>query len=382
MDSQMSFKFVTADDLSNSADLPLTPSQLALRDDIDATEPVPAELAHRFSHRRVYLPDDAHADLAAHLKQRDDVAGHWELELPGDSVVGLPGRTAELLDPKSIPEDLLGKTHLDAFRPPWVDHVFQPRLSGLPDAPRTMLRTIKGRRVHPAYGVYGTDNRAPYRPSGYPWQCIGRVFTWTDASTPQWSWYGSGVLVGSRHVLTAGHIAPWGSTNWGMLFVPGYYDGRSVVGSGANSWVSDFRSLDSGAHTVSAHDMSILRLYDPLGDGLGYFGSKTYDRAWQDGNYWALVGYPSAVTRERPSYELGIAVLDNDVDGGAMELEHHGSLTSGDSGGPFFGIWPDGYPYVIGTCSGGLAERDEDNNICAGGQDLVNLINYWQKNWP
>jgi V8-like Glu-specific endopeptidase len=384
MDSQMRFKFVTADDQSNSAYLPLTPSQLALRDDIDATEPVPAELAHRFSHRRVYLPGDAHADLAAHLKQRDDVAGHWELELPGDSVVGLPGRTAELLDPKSIPEDLLGKTHLDAFRPPWVGHVFQPRLSGLPDAPPTALRTIEGRRVRPAYGVYGADNRVPYRPSGYPWGCIGRVFTWTDASAGP-SWAGAGVLVGPRHVLTAGHMAPWGSPHWKMLFVPGYYDGRSVVGSGADSWVSDFRSLDSGADTVSAHDMSILRLYDPLGDGLGYFGSKTYDRAWQDQNVWTLVGYPDAVTNERPSYETGIAVLDNDVDGGAMELEHHGDVTPGDSGGPFFGIWPDGYPYVIGTVSGGEAitgQDPEDNNICAGGQDLSDLISYWRTNWP
>jgi hypothetical protein len=171
-----------------------------------------------------------------------------------------------------------------------------------------------------------------------------------------------------------------------MLFVPGYYDGKSVAGPGANSWVSDFRSLGSGPITgpaaVSAHDMAILRLYDPLGDALGYFGAKTYDRVWQDRNYWTLVGYPAAVTLERPSYETGIAVLDDDVDGDAMELEHHGAATPGDSGGPFFAIWPDGFPYVIGTVSGGLAERDEDNNICAGGPELANLINYWRKNWP
>jgi len=92
------------------------------------------------------------------------------------------------------------------------------------------------------------------------------------------------------------------------------------------------------------------------------------------------------VTAERPSFQAGIPVLDNDIDGDAMELEHQGDTTAGDSGGPFFGIWPDGFPYVIGTVSGGEAitggGQDEDNNICAGGQALANLINYWRTNWP
>jgi len=249
---------------------------VALRDDVEATETMPEELAHRLAHRRVYLPSTGtQADVGPQAKRHDDVAAQWEIELPLNGVVGLPGRTAERLDPRSMPEELLGQTHLDAFRPTWVDHVVQSRLSGPPDRPLTGLRTIDGRRVEPAYGVYDTEDRVVYRPSGYPWHCAGRVFTWTDASTPGWSWYGSGVLVGSRHVLTAGHVAPWGSPNWSMLFVPGYYDGVSVVETGSSSWVSDFRSLDSGAASVSAHDVSLLRLYDPLGDQLGYFGVKT-----------------------------------------------------------------------------------------------------------
>jgi V8-like Glu-specific endopeptidase len=366
-------------------DKPLTQSQCALRDDLEATQELPADLAHRFSHQRIFLPREAQTEIAEDLQSGDASPGKWALEMPADSSTGLPGRTAERLDPAAIPEELTGRRHLDAYRPPWSTHVVQPKISGPPDAPQPFLRTLSGRRLRTAYGVYGNDDRMTFRPSGYPWQCIGRVFAWTNGGTPGWSWYGSGVLVGPRHVLTAGHVAPWGSPNWGMLFVPGYYDGVSVVGSGASSWVSDFRSLDSGASTVSAHDMSILRLYDPLGDGLGYFGVKTYDRAWQDGNYWALAGYPSALTPERPSYQLGIAVLDSDADGGALELEHHGDVTSGDSGGPFFGTWPDGFPYVIGTVSGGESisggGQDEDNNICAGGQDLTDLINYWRTNW-
>jgi len=184
---------------------PLTPSQLVFHDNVVAAEQMPDDMVRRLAQRRLYLSSaDATADLSAHLKRHADLAGFWEIDLPAKSTVGLPGRTAERLDLKSAPKNILGKTHLDAFRPPWADHVFHPKLSGVPDAPQTLLRTIKGRRFRPTYGVFGSDDRKAYSPSGYPWQCIGRVFTTTDASKPGWSWSGSGVLVGPRHVLTAG----------------------------------------------------------------------------------------------------------------------------------------------------------------------------------
>jgi hypothetical protein len=37
------------------------------------------------------------------------------------------------------------------------------------------------------------------------------------------------------------------------------------------------------------------------------------------------------VTAERPSWQAGIAVRDDDEDGDAQELEHHGDDTGGDS---------------------------------------------------
>nr|MBA2695436.1 serine protease [Actinomycetota bacterium] len=116
------------------------------------------------------------------------------------------------------------------------------------------MRRINGRSIEPYYGVYGPDDRQVYYPGDYPWRCMGRVFARTNwAGGGSWDWWGSGVLVGPRHVLTAGHVCPWGSGSWAMLFVPAYWDGSSVHGEGARSYVSDFNGWNTN-NTVAAHD--------------------------------------------------------------------------------------------------------------------------------
>ena len=48
--------------------------------------------------------------------------------------------------------------------------------------------------------------------------------------------------------------------------------------------------------------MCTLKLYTPLGNSLGYFGYKTYNDDWEDGNYWTKCGYPGAIASgQRPS---------------------------------------------------------------------------------
>ena len=61
-------------------------------------------------------------------------------------------------------------------------------------------------------------------------------------------------------------------------------------------------------NTVAAHDIAVLRLYEPIGSWLGWMGTKVYDPGWQGGAYWTLTGYPAMVAgAERPSYESSIA---------------------------------------------------------------------------
>jgi V8-like Glu-specific endopeptidase len=278
---------------------------------------------------------------------------------------------------------------LVGHRPKWADQVYHPKRT---TAPRWARGPVDrpGYRGEVFYGVFEPDDRTIYYPSGYPWQCIGRVFAWTDASASSWSWWGSAVLVGPRVVLTAGHVVPWDASSWMMRFVPAYYDGTSTLGAGGESYVSDAQGWDVSyiSRLPDAHDMAVLRLYEPIGDWLGYFGSKPYSNSWTGSPYWNITGYPSAVANaERPSYQFGITVMDAEAHTDALDIEHQGDSTGGDSGAPFWATWPDGFPYVIGTVSGGEIVTDsrgtvvEDNNNVAGGNAVNDLIRWGRNNW-
>jgi hypothetical protein len=135
-----------------------------------------------------------------------------------------------------------------------------------------------------------------------------------------------------------------------MQFIPAYYDGTSLNGPGASSWVSDARGRDTSYRSglPTSEDMAVLRLYDPLGDALGYFGAKTYISQWNNLPEFYLVGYPALIANaERPSYERRIPVLNDIENSGFAIIDHHGDSTPGDSGGPFWSFWPDGFPYAV-----------------------------------
>lgn len=346
---------------------------------------IPEEVKSELSTPRIYLHGISHrGDFEDHLNFVEGMKATWSIRLPAGASLGLPGRTGERLDRAStlIPEGTSTSPH----RPEWSGMSYQPRPARAFNHGR--VRTIKGRIIEEFYGIYDNpDARQVFYPRDYPWRCTGRIFTYTSWPTPNWSWSGSGVLIGPRHVLTAGHVAPWGAQSWAMLFVPAYWDGASVYGAGASSYVSDYRGWNTGG--VAAHDICVLRLYQPLGNQLGWIGSRTYDGNWEGGNYWSLTGYPGAIAgAQRPVYQSGVAVLDDDEDGDAQEIEHHGDSSPGESGGPMFGFWNDG-PHAIGTTSGGetisggfLGIGNEDNNIAAGGNAMVDLVKWAQSNWP
>jgi len=312
-------------------------------------------------------------------------AAAWSLGGKHNIVRGLVGKEAGRIARAEVRKTKGAGGHAKASRPEWSDIIYHPRTSV--GVVRPSLRSLKGKVIKPHY-VFGNDDRQPFHPSGYPWQCIGRVFAWTDPSNPNWAWSGSAALVTHNTILTAGHVAPWGSNPWMVLFVPAYFNGSSTLGPSVYSYVESYWGYDTN-DTVSAWDYCVMKLYDALGDSLGWFGSKTYDDGWNDGNYWTLVGYPGAIANaEQPSWQGGISFHDDDEDGDAMELEtNNGDSSPGDSGGPIFAWWADGWPYIVGEVSGQEEEyqfpfSSEDNNIVAGGSPMVDLILWAINNWP
>ena len=363
---------------------PLLTDEIALLPDHPASEEIPAELGSMLAEPRLHLSVQAGAADVATLLRQAEPAGDGEFRLPRGAFIGRRGLTSERLERDE--QDLPYQAQTDPSRPAWTPMSFQPRRAA-DFAERPPMRSLRGELVQPYYGVFGFDDRQVYYPSSYPWGCIGRIFTWNNSpGTGGWSWAGSGLLIGPRHVLTAGHVCPWGATTWAMKFVAGYWNGAPVSGPGGLSWVSDYRGWNTN-NTVAAHDLAVLRLYDPIGSATGWVGTKLYDTSWNGGAYWTLAGYPAAVAgAERPSQQSSIAVARADVDGDAEELKHWGDSTAGDSGGPFFGFWGTD-PYTVGVTSGGESVTSggtviEDFNVEAAGRYMVDLAVWAHTNWP
>lgn len=371
---------------TGASEPPSGPEEFLRLDNERSDERMPEELARQVDGRTLTITTREKFDLKAAEPVRYD-ADRWQLRLPEGAGLVMPGRTSGRLSldevGKAAARDERSGFELEPSRPSWVDFEPHPKVT----APRTtVLRRVDGRIIEPHYGVFGADNRQVYYPGGYPWTCVGKILVWDDWGSPYPAWSGSGVLIGDRTVLTAGHMCPWGSPNWAMQFIPAYYDGTSTLGRGVSSYVSDYYGYDTD-ESVSAWDMAVLRLYTPLGVTHGYFGSKNYDSAWEGGDYWTLAGYPGAVSGgNRPSRQMWWPVLDDDGSGSAEEVEYEADATAGNSGGPVFGFWG-GAPYAIATHSGGskttfLWWTIEDTNVGAGGGALNSLVSWARSNWP
>ncbi len=238
------------------------------------------------------------------------------------------------------------------------------------------MLTVKGRKVRPLY-IFN-DRRRPLTNADYPWWSIGLVKSNRGS--------GTGVLIGSKIVLTAGHVVPWGDPNAWMTFSPGWniptisfgeWPGVRVHGYNVDKSPQDFNHV--------AHDMALVQLETPLGDTLGYFGAKVYQDRWDDHGYWTSVGYPDD-WQGNPEFEDADTVEDADSEDDALYLETEASLTHGNSGGPFIGWFNfnDGvWPYVVGVVSGEGAEGElpqDHDNFLAGGDALVNLVAWGRAN--
>jgi V8-like Glu-specific endopeptidase len=340
----------------------------------------PPELLDLAGRRSFYLPSYRGDQPSVAVERTAEDDGLWRVDVPmNDRLLGArPGRSARREPAEGFLAAVDERVAFTSFRPDWTDALYVPRRVAPTEVPR--LRRFDGRGVRPLF-VFGNDDRWAFQDASWPWGLAGRVFNSSGYS-------GTGALVGDRLVVTAGHMVPWDDDPWWMLFVPAYFDGASLHGAGVQSYVSDARGYDVNGD-VTGYDWAVLRLYQPLGSLLGYYGFNGYSSSWNNQPWWSIVGYPGAVANaQRPSFQGGITVNDTDSDSnGGEEIESQtADLTPGNSGGPMFGWWS-GDPRIVGVVSG--EEEDysfpfsfDDENVMAGGSGFTNLVAWGRTNWP
>ncbi|GGW85801.1 trypsin-like serine protease [Streptomyces caelestis] len=360
---------------------PLTLEQLLEMDnDPVSGEMIPAEMRESMSERVVHLSSPDGSERAKLPDLGAELARNGSFQLPEGVFLGRlggDGRTQE-----GVGDSWASTT--PPHRPDWRPRVYHPKVAPT-EPPPWGVKNGKGVRLHK---VYGPENRTPFRPEGYPMTCIGRIEVFESGVRRQ---FGTAALVGPRHIATSAHLMPrdGGAGRWAVRFVPGFFNGVSTVG--LESFCEAYRHVvhpNNVSDSTQDRDFAVLKLYNPLGNPLGWFGTKTYDDDWEDEGRWTLVGYPGSITgAERPTFQNGISVIDDDPSGEWSEIEHRGDASDGNSGGPLFGTFPDGLPYIIGVHSGDEVRMAgpivaEDNNVCAGGVGMPRMVNALRAEWP
>jgi V8-like Glu-specific endopeptidase len=271
---------------------------------------------------------------------------------------------------------------------PHQGRTHRPGIADDPDAVRGHLpghdpRAATGRRhgvvrqapepTLPAAEPEAPDGPVVFADTSYPWSAVGRV------DVP--GGWGSGVLVGPRHLLTAAHIIPWvvgesgvSSVGW-VRFVPGAFESSEPFGSASAVAVYCLQpthppSIDAAEERV---DFAVCVLDHPIGRLTGWMGVQAYRDAWDHLARWSHVGYRGTqATATRPSYQAGLAL--NGRPGQAdthQAMLHRGDVHPGQSGGPFFGWWAgEDCPRVVAVQSWGWPGQAG----ASGGESLVDMV--------
>lgn len=368
-------------DFTGERDRPERSEDIARRDPLLPAADPPRELVERRLRRRLFVPGGDKPRVTVEKAEAGARRSVWQVDVHYQEQQQLHGaryaRRLERVSPESVLKEIDPHIDFSGHRPAWIGASSTPRV--LPH-PREPMRTLNGRLAHPLM-IFAPDQRQPYGDTSFPWGLVGKIFN-------NRGYVGTGALVWRDVIVTAGHMVPWsdsGGDGW-MRFVPAYFDGTSLFGAGVESFVSDAKGWDVGSD-VTGYDWAVCRLFDPLGDWLGYFGFNGYSDDWEDEPYWTVLGYPGDVAGgQRPSYQTGVSIFDDDGDKhGGRELETRADMNFGNSGGPMFGWWK-GDARIIGVVAGWEEDwqfpfGSQWGNVVASGSGFTNLVKWARKHW-
>jgi V8-like Glu-specific endopeptidase len=243
----------------------------------------------------------------------------------------------------------------------------------------------RGKDMSDPSAIFGTDDRYAFSDTSFPWCTCGKVET--EAG------WGSGVMIGPRHLMTASHVIVWKPNNaagW-VKFTPLKFDSSEPFGHAFAVRIYSWNKADGSdglSLTEGAFDYVVCVLDSPMGNVTGWMGSRGYDTSWDNGDYWGHVGYPQDLSGgTRPAFIGWQDFLSESTAslGGrsSFRIRHEIDVIPGQSGGPYFGVW-DGEPWprVVGIQSGINLGGAGGDNTCGGGNPLSDLINFARTDMP
>lgn len=290
----------------------------------------------------------------------------------------VPEKLSDIARPELEPYRLKGVTRKEVakasasrivkpMRPEWVASVTAPKKARIPLKPRKIEH--RGRLLEPGL-IFAPDDRRTYNDRSYPWGTICKVVTAVG--------WGSGVIVGPRHVLTASHVVDWSGGGAGTVEV--HRAGGSVAASTAITKVWFYTKVTGlVGWSENDEDYAVLVTSSRIGDRFGWLGTRTYDSGWDDESYWYTIGYPGDVGGGNSPVWQRRKWLDEDAWdwGGGRSMTTDADMIPGQSGSPMFAWWSDG-PYVVAVWS----NYSSTENWCSGGSDMTHLVVYARNQDP
>ncbi len=307
-------------------------------------------------------------EMLRRRKNKEPLAGVPEEYKP--SVEHLPKpKQIKLVDRPAprTPSDVIPPA--SSYCPPWAGVAYAPQRMRL-SAPIKLMH--RGRQLEPRVDFAPQGDQQFYNdPGTYPWRCVCRI-------TNAFGRVGSGVLCGPRHILTASHCVAWSSPSAEMIEV--HRAGTSSQAVAFDTVALAYTQIegDSASSNVLDEDYAVLVINERLGDRFGWLGTKEYDSGWDRDRFWSTMGYP--VNSVFPVFQQQ-QWLDEDAwdYGSGRAMTTSADLVSGQSGSPMFGTWDDG-PYTVAVMSSD--DPPENENWCAGGSDILRLVNFARSQHP
>lgn len=259
------------------------------------------------------------------------------------------------------------------YHPLWLKGVGKPKRVSQFGKPKQKL-WHRGSELEPCFIWYPND-RKTYHDTNYPWGCVCKIINSSGG-------YGSGVIVGPRHVLTASHVIDWDVNS---VSVEVHRSGSffSAITAGIHARYITKITSDPGYSDVD-EDYAVIITADRIGDRFGYLGVLTYDSKWDNEPHWRSIGYADDLgNRWFPIYQRDKSLDEDEVDyGSGRAMTTSADLFKGQSGSPMFGFWDTG-PYVVAVVSAfGSIFLSGDENWCSGGSALTQLVNNARSLFP